>query len=276
MWQSVVAAVLIALAPSPAWSSGGNVPRLPCNGLSPLPTYAQLGSLPNLQVTHSDALNANWVPPACTGWKTSGFKLLISLAAQFRFEGTSDELLARFAAVSSARGIRYWSVGDKDWETLVTDAAALAGPDTNLRRADFSVSELGSGKVLYFSQQDNRSSEPVIYGFNVLERSPTRLVIAVENYTPVNMWLMTLFPAHELQSLYILDNQGSGNWGVFSVIRAGAGASYLSMGHDASYVSRAIAYYRHFAAIQTDMNPPVIWSAPEEQASRLEASKSSQ
>src|SRR5262249_37762009 len=140
----------------------------------------------------------------------------------------------------------------------------------------FTLSEMTAGKVLYFLQKDNRSTEPVIYSLKVLERGPNRLVIAVENDTPVQMWLVTLFPPHEIQFLYILDAQGHGNWGLFGLLRTGLGASYMSTGRDASYVSRFVAFYRHFAAIQTDQNPPIVWSSPEEQASRFEASRNLQ
>jgi hypothetical protein len=274
MWQGPVAAVFLFLFLwLPVGSNAGELPRLPCDGLSPWPTYSEPGSIPNLQVVHGDASNVGWVPPECTGWKTPGFKLLLSLTAGFRFDGSGEDLLARFGAISTSRGIRYWSVADKDWKTLVTDAAALEGPDMNRRRPDFSVSEMTERKVLYFLQKDNRSTEPVIYGLQVLERAPNRLVISVENYTPVHMWLVTLFPPHEIQFLYILDAQGRGSWGLFSMLRTGLGASYLSSGHDISYVSRAVAFYRHFASILTDANPPVVWSPPEGPTSGFQASR---
>ena len=271
MWLASMAFLLISLFP--IQSNAEVLPRLPCDGASPRPIYSDPGSLPNLLLVHGDASNAGWVPPECTGWKTPGFKLLLSLAAGFRFDGNGEDLLARFGAISTSRGIRYWSVADKDWKILVTDAAALEGPDMNRRRPDFSVSEMAEGKVLYFLQKDNRSSEPVIYGLQVLERAPNRLVISVENYTPVHMWLVTLFPPREIQFLYILDAQGRGRWGLFSMIRSGLGASYLSFGHDISYVSRAVAFYRHFASIPTDTNPPVVWSPPEEPANHFQASR---
>ena len=205
--------------------------------------------------------------------ETPGFKVLLALAAGFRFEGSGDELLARFGAISGFKGIRYWSALDDSSETLISDASALDGLGMDSRRPDFGVNEMGKGKVLYFLQQDNRSSEPVIYGLQVLERSASRLVIAVENYTPVRMWLMTLFPPHELQFLHILDARDRGTWGFYSVVRVGLGSSDMSTGHDASYVSRAVAFYRHFSSIPTDQNPPVIWSSPETTTSRSQANR---
>jgi hypothetical protein len=255
---------------SPMELTAQDLPRLPCDDAPPWPTYSEAGApLPNLQVV--DVSDVNWIPPNCTGWKTPGFSMLLALAAGFRFEGNGDELLARFGAISTSKGIRYWSVSKKSWQTLITDASALDGPDINRRRPNFSTSELAEGKVLYFLQKDIRMSEPVIYGLQVLKKEQSRLIIAVENYTPVRSWLVTLFPPHQLQFLHVLDARGVGSWGLFSLLRVGPDASHLSAGHDASYVSRAVAFYRHFAAIPTDTAPPVIWPSPEGEINRIEA-----
>jgi len=276
MYRSPLAAVSLLLLLWPWGSNAEDLPQLPCDGLPPRPVYSAPGSFPNLQIAHGGVATDGVLFPKCTGWKSPGFKLLMALSAGFRFDGTGDDLLARFAAVSNAKGIRYWSVSDREWETLVIDAAALNGPDVNRRRPDFDVSEITEGKVLYFLEQDNRSPEPVIYGMEVLERGPNRLVIAVENYTPLRMWLMTLFPPHQLQFLHILDARGYGIWGLFTLVRTGLGARALSSGHDASYVSRAVAFYRHFALIPTDQNPPVIWSSPEATTNRAQANRDAQ
>ena len=49
-----------------------------------------------------------------------------------------------------------------------------------------------------------------------------------------------------------------GVWGLYSLLRTGRGASSLSSGHQASYVSRAVAFYRQIAGIPTNQNPPVV------------------
>jgi hypothetical protein len=69
--------------------------------------------------------------------------LVVGLTGSFRAAGGIEAILARFAAVSSFRGIRYWSVSDRRWETLISDSSALAGLDAAKRRDDFSVAELG-------------------------------------------------------------------------------------------------------------------------------------
>jgi hypothetical protein len=159
MGRGPVALTLLFLWP--IGSTAQELPRLPCDGVPPSPTYSEAGApLPNLQVV--DVSDVNWIPPNCTGWKTPGFNMLLALAAGFRFEGNSDDLLARFGAISTSKGIRYWSVAEKSWQTLITDASALDGPDMNRRRPDFSTSELAEGKVLYSYRKTfvclNRSS----------------------------------------------------------------------------------------------------------------------
>ena len=92
----------------------------------------------------------------------------------------------------------------------------------------------------------------------VRENGPTRLVIEVENVTPIRALLMTLFHPGDLQFVYFLERQAPDIWGLYSLSRTGKGANSLSGGHEASYVSRAVAFYRLIAGIPSDQNPPVL------------------
>jgi hypothetical protein len=231
-------------------------PRPPCGG-APETHYADPGALPNVQVWSDGGLGAGWAPPGCTGWMARGFRVLVALAASFRHDGGADDLLTHFGAVSALRGIRYWSTSDKDWRVLITDAAALDGPDAKRRRSDFPAATMRSGGDLYFMQNDSRSSGEVIYRMRVRESDPARLVIAIENVGPVRAFLMTLFHPGDLQSVYFLERRAPGIWGFYSLSRTGEGASPLAGGHKASYVNRAVAFYRHVAGVPTDQNPPV-------------------
>jgi hypothetical protein len=51
-----------------------------------------------------------WTPPSCTGWTAKGAGVLVALAARFSYGGSADALLARFAAISTLKGLRRWSV----------------------------------------------------------------------------------------------------------------------------------------------------------------------
>ena len=102
----------------------------------------------------------------------------MALAAHFSHSSTSDALLQRFGAISTLKGLQYWSVTEGGWRTLITDAAALTGPDLDHRRPDFTLAEMRSGKKLYFAQSDNRGGGEVVYRMRVREISATRLVVA--------------------------------------------------------------------------------------------------
>jgi len=178
----------------------------------------------------------------------------VALAGSFRHEGGAVDLLAAFGRISSLRGIRYWSVGDRSWRTLVTGAAALDGPRTRRRRADFALAEMAHGADLYFAQEDSRSSGEVVYRMRVLENGPDRVTVAVENVTSVRFLLVPLFAPGDLHCTSYLERRSPGVWGYYALwgIRAGAQTS----GHETSSVNRALAFYRHIAGIPTDQEPP--------------------
>jgi hypothetical protein len=240
----------------PIEPSAQDMPHPPC-GASPEPSYSDPNAPPNLQVRKGSASDAAWVPPGCTGWVEPGFRVLVALSASFRFDGDSEDLLARFGAVSALRGIRYWAASAKEWRVLITNSAALEGPSIKRRRPDFTVSEMKTGKALYFLQKDSVSSGPVVYRLRVLDLHPA-LVVEFENISPVRLFLFTLFHPGDLQFVYFLEARSLGLWGLYSLLRIGRGASSLSSGHQASYVSRMVAFYRHLAGIPTDQNPPVV------------------
>jgi hypothetical protein len=184
--------------------------------------------------------------------------MLVSLAGSFRFQGDGEDLLGRFGAASTVRGIRYWSASDQRWRVLITDAAALEGPNVKRRRPDFTAAEIKSRKVVYFLQDDSRSSGPVVYRLRLLEFGATRLVVQIENVSPVRIFMLTLFGPGDLEFVHFLEMRSPSLWQLYSLMRTGRGASSLSSGHQASYVSRAVALYRHIAGIPTDQNPPLV------------------
>ena len=122
--------------------------------------------------------------PRSTGWTAKGAGVLVALAARFSYGGSSDALLAHFGAISTLKGLRYWSVTEGGWRTLITSATALSGPDLDHPRPDFTLAEMRSGKELYFAQGDSRAAGDVVYRMRVGEVSPTRLIVAIENVTP--------------------------------------------------------------------------------------------
>jgi hypothetical protein len=229
----------------------------PCGTLAK-PGYAPPGDDPNLLIVTKGRSVERWAPPTCTGWKADGFQMLLALAGSFRFEGTGDTLLMRFGRISSLRGIKYWSEKGGGWSPLIKDAAALRRADPGSRRPDFTLPELRTGHPLYFFQDDNRSSGPVVYRMQVLQSDSDRLVVTVENVSPIRAFFITWFPPRNLQSIYIFERREAGIWTLYTLWRTGAGVNAPSAGHEKSYASRALAFYRYLAGIPTDLSPPVL------------------
>ncbi len=242
-------ALLVSIGPIEARADTG----WPCESVL-LPPYPPVGAPPGLLTLKRSELPSVTTPRDCRAripWRSS---LLVTLSGKFPYSGGADGLLARFGAVSAFRGIKYWSVTDGAWRTLVTDARALDGPDPPRRRADFAASEMTSGRNLYFDQSDNRSSGLVTYRMRVLERDDDHAVIAIENVTSVWMFVLPLFDPGDLQSLYIVRRLSPGVWGYQSL--TGAREGVLNPSGGASYINRAVAIYRHIVGIPTDRNPP--------------------
>ncbi len=89
-------------------------PQPPC-GSAAAPAYSPPGMPPAIKVWHGDDLErSGWKPPECSGWVPSSHsKFILAMAGSFRFDGTADELVVRIGAISTLRGVRYWSVTDK-------------------------------------------------------------------------------------------------------------------------------------------------------------------
>jgi hypothetical protein len=240
--------VLLAIAILWAWAgaaAAAEIPRPPC-GATPFPDYAAIDARPAVFVLSGDALAA-WTPPVCVDWapKDDGV-----LAGRFRSTGTIDELLAHFGAISALKGLQYWSVTDGGWRTLITSASALKGPESGHSRPDFTLAEMRGGHDLYFAQQDNRTSEEVVYRMRVRDLSPDRFVVAIENLTPVRSFMLTLFNPGDLQSVHFVERESPGVFRYYGLAFAAESlASSLALPR-ASYVNRALALYGHLVGKQ--------------------------
>jgi hypothetical protein len=206
-----------------------------------VPAYAAASDAPNVQ-TWSDA---QWSMPACLPWPHARARLVVAVAGSLLHNGDSASLVARFGAISTMRGIRYWSVTESAWRILITDAFALDGPSPLQRRADFKAEEIEKGGDLYFAEQDNRSGL-VSYRMRAVEVHANRVVIVTENITAVRAFGFTLFPPGSLRAAYFVQRLNSDTWGFYGLSVTGEGASALSGLSEASYVNRATALYRHF------------------------------
>jgi len=235
-------AVLLCSAVSCAAGQG---PQPPCAGVELVPGYAAPGAPPNSHVWTSAELGS-WTPPACAGVTAKGDGVLVAVAGSFPFTGSADDLLARFGAVSSLKGLKYWSVTEVGWRTLITKAAALEGPNLDRPRSDFTLAEMRSGTDLYFTQTENRAGGDVVYRMRVRDFGPDRFVVAIDNVSPVSRYLVTLFNPGDLASVHFLERRGPRVWGYYGLAWAGDSLVSRLAVPEASYVNRALALYRHF------------------------------
>jgi hypothetical protein len=230
-------------------------PQPPACSVAPEPPFAPVGAI-KLATWRRGSPPALVHAPDCSDWTVWGSSLVVALTASFRMAGGIDAILARFASISAMRGIRYWSVTDRRWQTLISDASALSGPDAAKRRADFSVAELKSGSELYFAQADNRSSGRVVYRMQLRDVRSDRFVIDAENVTAVRLFLLPLFGAGDLHSLQIVQALSPGVLGYYSLNGLRQGATAMFGNDQASTINRANAIYRYIAGIPTDQEPP--------------------
>jgi len=220
-----------------------------------MPAYPGVGDQPAVKFWSEKELGADWTPPACTGWTGTGFATLVTTAARFRHEGGADSLIRQSGAVSSLTGVRYWSTTHKKWQVLIPEAYAVTDAQGRQKRADFTPEELKPGAVLYFQQADNLTGK-AIFRLHVREATAERLVFDVSNVSAMRYLLMTMFHPGEMQSIYFLDRESADVWRYYSMARTGKASSSLTTGHEASWINRSVAFFRHTAGIPTDQEPP--------------------
>jgi len=229
-------------------------PQPPC-GKEPIPPYPGLDDSAIVKSWSESDFGRDWRPPACTGWTAVGFTRLVTIVARFRHTSEAKGLLRHIGAISELAGMRYWSTTHKQWQTLIVDAYALTDLRPGQRREDFTPDEMKEGKVLYFEQVDKLSGKAV-YRMHIAEASADRLVFDVENVSTMRYLFIPILHPGEMRSIYFLDREPDGMWRFYSMVRTGKDASKLTIGHEASSINRAVAFYRHLAGIPTDREPP--------------------
>jgi uncharacterized protein DUF6675 len=239
----LLAAWAVAAEPEPA-------PVPPC-GSGPLPAYAPVGQVPVPRVWR----HLDWQPPACLGAWPDSFRFVIAVSGRIG-KAHARELLARLGAVSGNKGVRYFSVTENAWRELIRDASALSDAIASHRRADFTADEVASGAPLYFVEEDNRSSEPVVYRMRALLASPDRIIVETANVTPISAMLVTLFPPESLVAAYMLSRLEGGEWGLYAISASTPQASGMVSLATASYINRAQALYGHLAGIVPAVTAP--------------------
>jgi len=243
-----LAAALVLLGSTTAYAAGAAVPRPPCDG-DPFPPYGEAND-PMIESWS----RLEWAAPACLAWSDPRYKFVIAIAGRIAAPD-AEAVRTRLGAVSTSRGLLYWSVTESAWRVLIKDAAALSSAQGD-RRGDFAASELREGATLHFLEQDNRSDAPVTYAMHVLESRPGRIVVETENVTPIKALLATLFPPGTLRTAYIVTRIDSHTWGFYAISAATEHASGLVSLAKSSYENRARALFAHFAGIAMAHDEP--------------------
>lgn len=233
----------------------GEKPRVPCDA-EPYPNYPPLDAEPVVALWSSDELGDHWSPPACTEWPANSANKVVGLAGHFRDSRDANAMLARIGAISSLRDIRYWSVTDKQWDTLFVRARALDGPNASKPRRDFTADEVRAPGDLYFLAADNRSGEDTVWRLRIRETGERRIVIETTNVTPLRWLFLPLIAAGNMQTSYFLERETDTAWRLYSLTRVLYVLPLFGyVGQNASYTNRALAFYRHFVGIPSDRDP---------------------
>jgi hypothetical protein len=226
-------------------------PQLPC-GSGALTSYPDLENSPVVRAWEDPNLGRSWAPPHCIGWASPGFSTLVVTVARFRYSGGGEGLRRRVGAISELTGMLYWSTSKKQWQPLIVDASALQGAAGD-RRRDFSLDEVAESRNLYFQQKDSLLGNAV-YRIRIRSVSPERLVFDTENTSTIRYLLLPLFGPSEVQSIYFLERESRDVWRYYNLARTSASSS--TQGYQASFINRAVAFYRHLVGIPTDKEPP--------------------
>jgi len=247
------AAACAALAFLLSGTAAAGGPAAPCASVEAqqVPSYGPIDGPPAVSIWHDVALGEGW---GCLDAFRGRMALVVTLAGRFRAPGTLEDMAQRVGAISRTEGLRYWSVTDGAWRTLLSEAFALEGPDLERRRPDFSATELLSGRALYTAQRDTRSTDLNLYRLLGRRVDARRLIVESKNLSPIRFLVFELFAPGALQAVHSLQQLEPGVWGYYGVsaVRGGAFDSEAK-----SFVNRAAAYYRYLAGVPSDRDPPL-------------------
>ena len=241
MKRRLAITAMLAMA-AHAFAADEAPPQVPCGDTPPVPAYGSVNSPDPVTWT-----NLEWSPPACLGWPPGRYRFVAAIAGTMR--ASESDLKRRLGAMSTLRGTRYWSVTENGWRELIKDSAALETAD-GPRRADFAPEEIRAGAVLHFVEEDNRSSEPVVYRMHVIEASAGRIVVETQNVTRVEANMITLYPPGSLRAANLLTRLDATTWGLYAISASTSQASRLvALGRE-SHANRARALFSHYAGEQ--------------------------
>jgi hypothetical protein len=218
------------------------------------PPSAIAGSPPSVATWTRTEFPQDWALQPCVGWGLQQFASFAAVVGTFQARGM-DVVLSRIGAISTYKGMRYWSVTDHSIEPLIKDAFAVERSPPNNMRSDFTPTEMQVGRELFFTEQDNRSSGPVLYRMKVIERSPDRIVLDITNANKIRRFLLTLFEPGDMHTALFISGTTDGIWTCYALsgLRPTTLAGLLD--NHKSQVNRLVALYGHIAGLDNSGLP---------------------
>jgi len=196
-----------------------------------------------------------WQQPACIPWTTKPARIVVTSFGQFEHTGNTDDLLARFAGVSGMASIRYWSVTRQLWKPLFKQSYAF-DPASGKRRSDFELSELAEGSVVQVRQKEAYLPAALTMQWEILSRTPDRLVIAMVNKNAVKWMFSRIISIGDYEFFYVIERKTDSTWQYYNVSRLVGSHFALSLLPNESYINRAVAIFRYISGYPTDAEPP--------------------
>ena len=218
-------------------------PQPPCQQ-QPLPAYSTEGAEVQSGVwLGADLRRDGWSPPSCLGW-TGDSRLVAALAVTFRSSHTLDQLVARMTDVSAYPSVDYWSVSHQAWRPIALEARPVDRP-----------AGAAAGALYYVERGDFSGTST--YRLGVVERTPDRAVIVLQNVSPIRIAMITAFEPGALQLALFIERAGPDLWHLYALSRVGAGSSSLVTSSPSSYLNRLDAFRRYLAGAPTNQEPPL-------------------
>ena len=226
----------------------------PCTG-KVHPAASAIGEPLAVNVWYSGEFANAWEAPACMNWQHAPFTILLAASGNFEFGGTSVTLAAKIGRISAFNTILYWSVTKQRWQPLIKHATALTSLHREATRSDFSIEELTQGSSYLFRQKENTPAGEISYQATILELSERKLRVNTFNPEPVRRLFKEWIGMGEYQSYYEFTQLDENRWHYFYALSSNAVSWLPVQKYENSYKNRAVALFRHFAGIATDLEP---------------------
>ncbi|WP_208350624.1 DUF6675 family protein [Pseudaestuariivita rosea] len=215
------------------------------------PAYADPGSTPRIDSWTDISLSLGGACPEILNGRAY---LVVALSSRFTHTGTLNDLAARVGQVSDLEGLKYWSVTDGAWRTLISQSHAVQSLGSRQPRSDFSAREVLSGQPLFMVQRDTRSTGPNLYSLQATAPSDHQLTVSIVNQSNIRFLVATMFERENLVSAHFFTRLRGNEWGYYSLTVV---KQNVRRGREASYINRAVSYKRFITGQQPDGTPPV-------------------